>query len=52
MVHIVYGQVIYNKEANIYNVNKTVFLINHVGKLDRHMQKGETGLLSCTIYKN
>ena len=31
---------------------KTLFLINSVGELDRHMQKIETGGLSYTLHKN
>ena len=36
------------KEPRIYNGERRISLINDVGKLDTHMQKNETGLLSYT----
>ena len=40
------------KEPRIYTGERTVSLINGVGKLDSHMQKNETGQLSYIIHKN
>ena len=40
------------KEPRIYNEERTVSLINGVGRMDIYMQKSETGPLSYTIHKN
>ena len=47
-----HGQYPITKEAGIYNGEKTVSLINGIGKLDSCMRKNQTALVSYTIYKN
>ena len=44
-----YGQLIFDKGERISNGKKNQMVLE---KLDRHMQKNETGLLSYTIRTN
>ena len=52
----IYGQLMYDKGQLIYdkgtNEERTVSLINGVGRMDICMQKSETRPLSYTIHKN
>ena len=52
----IYGQLMYDKGQLIYdkgtNEERTVSLINGVGRMDIYMQKSETRPLSYTIHKN
>ena len=47
-----YGQLIFGKAGKNINGKKTVSSTMVLGKLDSHMQKSETGLLSYTTHKN
>ena len=47
-----YSQLIYDKEARIYNGERTACSISGVGKTDSHMERNEIRTLPDTINKN
>ena len=47
-----YSQLSTAKETRICNGEKTDSSVNGLRKLDNHIQKNETGLLSYTIHKS